>query len=286
MAELTDLSDIINRLTGGYSGSPQTIFFFKRPFSLGATYNASANANSWQSLWLVDGAPSGGLIPTTAETCTNSTIGGLRQNNPSVGQQQWLTNFAAQISNNNGMTLLYDRLIQMGGLSATSTAVQNVNLTGLTRYSGTSSVGNMIFVEVYSNIGTTARNLTITYTNQNGVSGRTTTISIGSSTGNTVGSAWIPNLASGDTGVQSVQSVQLAASTTTTGNFGVSIIRPIILTDSMVNIPNNQYTVIGVPSVPEIQSNACLALAIILTATSSGAEYVNFFNGHVQLINK
>lgn len=287
MAELTDLSDIINRLTGGNSGSPQTIYFFKRPFSLSSVYSNPTTSNAWQSLWLIDGTPSGGLIPSsTPQVCTNSTIGGLKQINPNTNQQQWLTNFKAQFTGVNGMVMLYDRLIHVGGLNATSTSVQNVNLSGLTRYSGDSSVGNMIFVEIYSDIGTTAINLTINYTNQNGISGRTTTITIGSSTGNTVGSAWLPNLLSGDTGVQSVESVQLNGSTTTVGNFGVSIIRPIISTQNMNNFPYNEYTIVGVPSIPEIKSDACLAFAIITTASSSLAEYVNIFNGYVQLINK
>lgn len=286
MAELTDLSDIINRLTGGSSGSPQTIYFFKRPFSLGSVFGNAAIINVWQSLWTIDGAPSGGLIPTTAETCTNSTIGGLKQNNPNSNQQQWLTNFSAQITGVDAIIMLYDRLAHMGGLSATSTAVQNVNLTGLTRYSGSSSVDNMIFVEIYSNIGTTARNLTITYTNQNGVSGRTTTISIGGSTGNTTSLAWMANFLSGDTGVQSVQSVQLDGSTTTTGNFGVSIIRPITIIEGLNNNTFNNYTIVGIPSIPEIKSDACLSLAILPSASTSGAENLNIFNGHVQLINK
>lgn len=286
MAQLTDLSDIINRLTGGNSGSPQTFFFIKLPFINGVSISNAATANRWQSLWLIDGAPSGGDIPVSAETCTNTTIGGLKQLNPNSDQQQWMTNFNATISQNNGIIMLYDRLVHSGGYVANTTSVQTVNTPTLTRYSGTSSVGNQILVEIYSNIGTTARILTITYTNQDGVSGKTTTVAIGSTTGNTQSAAWLPILASGDTGVRSIESVQLNGSTTTAGNFGVSIIRPIIMSDSMLNLGSNQYFVTGVPSIPEIKSGACLAFLINLTNASTGADYVNSFNGHIQLINK
>jgi hypothetical protein len=293
MSNLTDLSDLVNRLSFGSSGDPQTIFFNKSPYRLNvsaATSSAGVRGTGWKSHWTHMGIPGGGIAPTTAQILTNSTAGCFKQKNPNQGQQQWLLNFSAAI--NNGAVryrlILYDRLAHMGGLNASTTSIQNVNLSGITRYSGSESVGNMILYENYLAIGATARILTITYTNQNYVSGRTTTLPIGGTSGQSIGSAYIPNLMSGETGVISVESVQLNGSTGTAGDFGISIIRPISYGGSMGGTnSNNVFAINGIPSVPEVKSGACLATLMFLsTGTIANDTYLRYFGGYIQLINK
>ena len=62
-----------------------------------------------------------------------------------------------------GILVLYDRLLHIGGLNATTTAAQTVG-GSLSRYTG--GAGNQIWVEIYTQIGTTATTITANYTNQ------------------------------------------------------------------------------------------------------------------------
>jgi hypothetical protein len=122
-------------------------------------------------------------------------------------------------------------------LDATNTGVQNVNggsAGGITRTyhdpSGNAHVGNEIWLEVYSTLGTNATTVNVNYTNENGVA-HVGTCSIGGGTSGVARlaqSAQKVKLASGDRGVQAVTSIQLAGSTLTAGNFGVTIVHPII----------------------------------------------------------
>ena len=253
----------------------------------------------WKSMWLQGGTPSAGSTPpTTATVPTNTTAGCLQQKNPNSGQQLWLLNYSttSPLLNLTGFrTMLYDRLIHISGFSANTTNLQTVNLTGLTRYSGTSSAGNRATLEVYSALGTTERNATISYTNQDGVSGRLVTIKIGgidnTNAAFQLGATVILPLVSGDTGVRSVETVQLDGSTTTQGNFGFCIIRPLTTTGTMFQSSTTNIDLIyGIPSLVEIKANACLSMMSIFNATSntggSTDAYLQYFNGMIQLVNK
>ena len=134
-----------------------------------------------------------------------------------------------------GGNVLADRLGHMGGLSGTVTSAQTVSGT-LTTPSGTgrcASNGSDVlwFLEWYTATGSTGVTATITYTNQSGTSGKTTTVSIPASTSS---DTLIPInvLASGDTSIQSIQSVTLSGSTGTAGNFGVTALKVITTLDA------------------------------------------------------
>jgi hypothetical protein len=65
MAAITDLSDLINRQSGGNSGTPNNLFYHKVPRVAGVAATAPI-AGRGCSLWTYDGMPAGGAVPTVA----------------------------------------------------------------------------------------------------------------------------------------------------------------------------------------------------------------------------
>jgi hypothetical protein len=161
-----------------------------------------------------------------------------------------------------GVYLLYDRLFHVGGLSGTSTSSQTVQgspaTPALTRY--TDGVGNMAWCEIYGTLGTTATTLTMHYTNQAGTSGQTANVNIGAASNREVARAQRITLAAGDTGIRAIDTVILAASTGTAGNFGITIAQPLawIPVSSTGMAGWRDYTT-GLPGIPTIHPDACLA---------------------------
>jgi hypothetical protein len=254
MAAVSDLSDLVNRMTGGNSGTPENIFWYKYP-SIGGT-QVARDTNSYGSSWKLEGFPGSGATPTTAAVPTNSTAGAIPFTNPGGGREKWLVQaaFGCDFTQTPAI-LVYDRLLHWGGGDGTDTLSQTVG-GSLTRNTG--GVGNQIWVEIYSDVGATTRTITATYTNQAGTGSRSATADIGGTRFNEAGTAIPMSLQSGDTGVQSVQSVILSASTGTAGDFGITIARPIAYLSGGPGAANRDFTT-GPGGMPEIETNACIA---------------------------
>lgn len=263
MAALTDLSDLINRQTGGNSGSPENLFFHKVNRISGAAATAPVLGRGC-SLWQYDGMPAGGAVPTTGAIPDRTTTGALPFTPPGGGREKFLIS-AFLSPSTAGTYLLYDRLFHIGGLDATVTTAQTVQGSpaspALTRNTG--GAGNIAWYEIYTILGTTARDLTMTYTDQDGNSA-TSTINIGNTGFREATRAQRIPLAAGDTGVRSVESVQLSGSTGTAGNFGITIAQPLawipVGAPSIAGI--RDYTT-GLPGMPAIHPDACLAWMFI-----------------------
>ena len=160
MAALADLSALVNRLTGGNSGAPEFILQHKTVRSAGATVTAPVNGKI-QSLWTLDGSPSGGVAPGAVAAPTNATAGALKQTDPVGGRQKWLQ-AAFPTASQNGTLIVYDRILHISGLSGTVITAQTVGGT-LTRY--TTGAGVFAFIEIYTAVGGTATTITMSYTN-------------------------------------------------------------------------------------------------------------------------
>lgn len=197
---------------------PLRIPFFKTPL----TTLAGRLYSPWATTAIA------GAVPTTAAACSPATVG-------AIGADQ-LVNvpYALRLlggnlsSNSSGTFFLVDRLSHQGGLSGTVTTAQTTNLptAALTRY--TSGDGVMIALTIYTQIGTTATTVTVSYTNQAGTSGRTTKAVVFGGTGyREAGRTLLLPLQDGDTGVRAVASVTVVATTGTAGAFGVTLIKPI-----------------------------------------------------------
>jgi hypothetical protein len=275
---LTNLSDIVNRVTGGNSGTPEHLWFTRKDRLQGGAAPVATVAGRLTSLWGWAGVPSGidistptGSVSTTPGTGVNPTrasSGALKQANPGGGRQKWLLGMEV-VSNQVGALLLYDRLMQVSGLSGTSTGTQTITSGTITRNTG--GDGNQLYAEVYTAIGATATTITASYTNQANVSGKTTVaVAIGGAGYQEVGRMVQLPLAAGDTGVKSVQNVTLVATTGTTGDFGITIARPLCF-DAVGQVgagfPRDMIT--GLPSLPEIVTDAALALAWLASGTTA-----------------
>lgn len=266
MTALSDLSDIINRCTGGNSGSPENIFFYKDARVAGAAAAATV-AGRITSLWQYDGQPSAGAAPGAVTAPTNATAGALKQTNPGGARQKWLLGAtAAPLAA--GTLILYDRLLHISGLSGTTTTAQTVGGT-LTRNTG--GAGNQIWVEVYTQIGASSTTITASYTNQSGTSGKTTAATAFGNTGFREAQRIIAlPLASGDTGVQAVASVTVLATTGTAGNFGVTVARPLLVMPvGVLGVGTIRDLIAGLPGILEVDTNACLAWAWLANGTSA-----------------
>jgi hypothetical protein len=268
MPAISDLSDLINRQTGGNNGTPENIFWHKVPRVAGAVATTPV-AGRMGSLWTYDGMPAGGAVPTTGAIPDRTTTGAIPFTAPGGGRDKHLIG-AAVSSIVAGAYLLCDRLFHIGGLSGTSTSDQDVQdeppSPALTRNTG--GVVNMVFYEIYTQIGTSTTTLTMTYTNQAGTGSQTSTINIGATGFREVTRAQRIPLAAGDTGVRAVEKVKLTATTGTAGNFGITIVQPLawIPVGSAGTLGWRDYTT-GLPGIPTIHPDACLTVMLLQSGT-------------------
>jgi hypothetical protein len=165
-----------------------------------------------------------------------------------------------------GAIMVVDLLNVSGGLNATLTTAQTTNLptAALTRH--TSGEGVMAGIVIYTLIGGTQTTVIISYTNSAGVSGRTSTATtFGSGTYREVGILLPIPLQAGDTGVRSIESVTLAGTTGTAGNFGVCLFKPlamISLESATGAMPlDSVSTGCIINSLCEIHPDACLTFS-------------------------
>jgi len=269
MGSIADLDQLINTLTGGTGAREQIFDFWDNRIGSGA--GAAAVAGQFTSMWTFNGMNGAGAAPGgTARNPTRATTGAIGQSNPTGGRQKYLLCFPVY-SNNNGVFVLYDRLADISGLSGTVTTAQNTTGLSVTRYTGTESVGNQIWLEIYTIVGATGTTATVSYTNQAGTSGRTSKAVVFGGTGRREATRHIRvPLADGDTGVRSVESVTLAATTGTAGDFGVVIAREITMgTVSVAGVGSMTDLLTQLPSLPEIKTDACLAISFNAVAVTS-----------------
>ena len=172
--------------------------------------------------------------------------------------------------------IMADLLNHSGGLSGIVTTAQTTNLPTAALTRETSGEGVMAGLIIYTAVGTTATTVTISYTNQAGTSGQISTATqIGATNYNAAGTLIPIPRAAGDTGVRSVESVTLAATTGTAGNFGVCLFKPLqmlALNDVMSAMPLDAVSSGGIiGSLCEVNPDACLTVMTIANA----AQVVN-----------
>lgn len=230
---------------------------------------SSGRSGRWTSTWALageDGTPSS---PTTAAAPDRTTLGALGQQNASSEQliavgfdlHPIATSATSPVAEQT--FLLCDRLSHQGGLAGNINTLQTTNLptAALSRY--TSGAGVMMAIEVSSGgLGGTNTTLTVTYTNTSSVGSRTTSVAIGNTDGNTGYLVKPIPLGLGDTGVLSIESCQLAASTGQPGPFGLILFKPLAMVSTTVPLecPSTHNLIDGrwIGGLPEIVDDACL----------------------------
>ena len=125
-----------------------------------------------------------------------------------------------------------------------------------------------MFVEWYSTTGTGTPTLTVTYTSANGFTGRTTTVVWPDSP--VAGQMLKVPLMFGDYGIRSIQSAQLSGATSVAGNWGFTVVNPLV--DFSINSANGSVTQDAIATgLPTIFNDAALAFLFMATGTTHGA---------------
>jgi len=266
---IADLSNLVNILTGGTGDTEFINYYIDNRIGVGG--GLVTIAGQYTSLWTLNRFPGGaGAAPGgTARNPDNTTQGALGQADAAGGNIKYLAG-AYCGGTPAGILTWYDRLADISGLSGTVTTAQNTTGLAVTRYTGTESIGNQIWIEIYTQIGTSATGLTVSYTNEDGTSGRTSQTVVIGGTGRREAARmiWVP-LANGDRGVRSVESVTVGISTGTAGDFGVVIVRPFLSGNIGLSGAGSLVDLLSqMPSFPEVKDGACLAPMWFATTTT------------------
>lgn len=236
------------------------------------------------SSWRRAGFPGAGTDPTalTARQVTAALDGAIRFTNPTGGRELRLLRALAACGTSGiqATLVLVDRLLDYGAIDHTTNSLQNlVNGVGLPRY--TDGVGVFAFLEVTTALGATAATCTLTYTNDQGAGGQTTTpATIQPSTvvdGNAVSLASVGTffpLQAGDRGIRSVQSVQFSAANTA-GASNLVLCRPRLwLPLSAQAVAVERDLVLQVSQLPKVEDGAAFAFLLLTGASSTTPSIV------------
>lgn len=267
---------------GAYNG--RTIGFMK-------TGTAADTAGYWYSTSKDGGFPGAwapgtpGLNGRVTDGTTTADNGCVPIQNPSTGAN-YITELQMAASVNHSH-LFFDVLWVNSGIVVTTTTAQAITTPTLPARDvngGTSGEGCMIgMLTTTANTNAAAiANSTVSYTNSKGVPGRTATLSAiaGSQAPITpaIGTLIWFNLAAGDTGVQSIQSVTLGTS------YGAGALSLFIARDIATigtTIPN--VTAQKIPNTPGIRlyNGTCMLHCILASATTA-----TFFSGEFAIMER
>ena len=269
---------------GAYSGYP--VPFMKSGTAadtVGYWYCTSKDAG-YPGAW-APGTP--GVNGRVTDGTQSADYGSIPVKNPAVGgnfltEIQW----AASVNHTH---LLFDVLWVNSGLSVTSTstaqAITTPTLPARDVNGTTNGEGCMIGIlfSAASTLAAVNALSTVSYTNSKGVSGRTATMTAvqGSQLPATpvIGTiAWY-NLAAGDTGVQSIQSFNIGATSWLTGTIHLFIARDIAtMGTTIVNVAAQK--VLGSPGI-RLYNGSCILHCYVASATTA-----TFQNGELTIMEK
>lgn len=237
-------------------------------------------AGTWHSLWRAAGNPGAGSTPPSGngQVPTRLTAGAITLVNPSGANKLYLARFSVAGSTA-GTVILYDRLWHNSGFSGNITAAQTIATPPTLTRPDANGDDVELWGEVYTAMGATASVFTATYTNQDGIAGRSATYSMPANA-LSAGQMFPFLLQAGDTGVRTVSQVQLSAATGTAGDFGLVLLR------RLAEVPITYVNVLAdrdafALGMPEIFPDACLALQVFCTTTVTGSVMaaVEFIEG-------
>ena len=285
MGSIVSLSDLVNRLTGGNNGSPESVFFYKNSRSQSTSLGNLGATGSMASHWLHDGYPGAGEVPGAAAIPTRTTRGAIPITNAGGGRTKYL-HTASVSSDIQSSYIIYDRLYHTtqksdsSALDATLTTEQTLSTAALTRY--TDGVGNIAFIEIYGAAlpGTTQTTITMKYTNQAGTQNQVgQAVNFGGTALRSRQQIVMLALASGDTGIQQVQSVTLAGTTGTAGAWGITVGHPL----AYIGLPqagggSTRTYAQELPGMVEVKEDACLSILFFAntTAIANTAGFLTF----------
>lgn len=240
---------------------------------------AAYAAGRWYDLSSLGGTPVGNSFPGTAltwkncdETTGNGTdIFGIYNGGDVSTDTKHLLNigaYSAVATAVPAVLMLVDMQGYFPGINMNSSSLQSLIGTPSLRY--TNGAGCRAFLRVLSTTGATAHNLSMTYTNQAGTGSRTLPLTVACTA-----SAIVPHithsglaannygpflpLQSGDTGIKSIESVQLSAASASASTAALCIVKPIAtLPLTTLGVAAERDLMNQLPSLPQIKDGACL----------------------------
>jgi hypothetical protein len=256
----------LDDLVAALATAPQQRTFLK-------TFTPMASA-MYHALWNAIGVPGPAATPSSGvagDIPTDATAGAIPFTNPGGGDTTYLARLSATCPQA-GMLILYDRLWHNSGLSPTTTTGQTVNSVALTRPDALGA-GVEAWMQIYAAMGSGAGGtMTITYTDQDGNTGNTGTLQ-GFAVSATAGRTFPYALASGDTGVRSIQT-ETHTTTMTSGTYGLVLRRKIAQVPIHATNAGAMLDALHL-ALPDIPNDACLEFVFLASnntaATLSGA---------------
>lgn len=230
--------------------------------------------------------------PLIAKRVSQSTDGGLFHGANVSPQKKYLKTSMAMTTTSTALPMpliLCDYLLYYPSVDDSTTDIQYMdNTVTLPRYTTGQGV-QILAVSVAGRTG--GQSFTISYTNQDGVSGRTTTAVVENSVaaiGTIVSSATATNgaagpfipLQMGDTGVRSIDSVQMLG--VDVGLFTLILVKPIVTTQIRgIDAPvEKDYFIDNGLKLPEIEDDAYLSLLCLPQGTLAATPIF----GYIQTI--
>ena len=269
---------------GAYSGYPVPFMKSGTAADTAGYWYCTSKDAGYPGAW-APGTP--GVNGRVTDGTQSADYGSIPVKNPAVGgnfltEIQW----AASVNHTH---LLFDVLWVNSGLSVTSTstaqAITTPTLPARDVNGTTNGEGCMIGIlfSAASTLAAVNALSTVSYTNSKGVSGRTATMTAvqGSQLPATpvIGTiAWY-NLAAGDTGVQSIQSFNIGATSWLTGTIHLFIARDIAtMGTTIVNVAAQK--VLGSPGI-RLYNGSCILHCYVASAVTA-----TFQNGELTIMEK
>lgn len=282
----TSVDDMISEITSGkhYRADWNKI-----------TGAAAYTAGRWYDMSALGGTPIANAWAGTAltwTTCTESAgngtqIFGLRHGGDVSTDTKHLLNAAAITAVATGVPsqlMLVDMQGYYPGINMNVATSQTLLGTPTLRY--TNGVGIRAGLVVVTTTGATAHNLSMTYTNSSSVGSRTLPVTVACTASaitphithsGTAANNYGPFLpmASGDVGIQSVQSVQLSAASGA-GTAALVLYKPLMTIPlTTATVASERDFVNQIPSLPQIKDGACLTW--LLFTGAAVAASTNFY---------
>jgi hypothetical protein len=221
-----------------------------------------AGAGTWASHWTATGQPGAGSYAigntTTGVVPNAATAGALAFSNPGGGQDTYLARVQA-IGTVVGGLALFDRAWHAGSFAPTNGAY--AGYTGATLPTRPSNGAFEVWAEVATTLSATAHNLTVTYVNQDGTTGRTGTIVLPASA--PAGRMYPMAMQAADSGVRQITAI--SGSSAAAGAFNLLLLRRLFDAPiAQAFLP--QLADWAVTGLPELFDDTCLMLATTVTS--------------------
>jgi hypothetical protein len=262
----SSLSDLISEATTG--AKRQDVLISK----LGTFTTTAFSA----SLWNVGNSPlAGGAVTAIpgGEAPTNATAGAMSVTNAAGGDTLHVVSGWMQASSAPNTLLIYDRIFHAGSVLHTTTGNQAVSGVP-TRHATTTSPKNFCFLEITGQLGTTAHNATITYTDtvpNAAEAGAATVVTTSSVVTRIPFPLWYYPLNTGDLGLRTVTNIAFSA--VSTGTSAVVMGHPLIfLPCPVANIMMPFDGINSMFNLVKILDGACLAM-IEMKGVGSASTY-------------